>query len=345
MVSPDDKHAHRAPHLADQRAHAPHVRHGRVACLACHRVVHDQHGEPAISRRALGVVQRAALRADHRRGRPRQPRIARRRRLGHLTRGTGLEARDDRFGKHRSAAPPVQNRERLRVGAFVRDGRARGNHREVVANDVRKRQRVGVRRRGRRQKPPLDGGHVLAHGVQLVDVRARLEQPPDRVLLVLERDAVGRQGHQRRPAAREQHQQQVPGAGAAGDVQRPARAPHAAVGRHRMTGVHPLHPFRHRRVGRSHAQHCARAARRPVEEGLQHRGRCLARGHHVYRRGRRHQPAHVGRRERAGHERARIHGLQGRTRDDCQVCAEIGEVDQWTCRGSVNPDAPVTKSN
>ena len=53
----------------------------------------------------------------------------------------------------------------------------------------------------------------------------------------------------------------------------------------------------------------------------------------------------VGRGQRAGQQRAGIDGGQGRAREDVEMLAEERKGVQWTCRGSVHPDAPVTRSN
>ena len=128
--------------------------------------------------------------------RPRQARIAGRRRLAAAARPRRPRgARRPAAGKPR--APP-----RRASTASACGERARRRPRSAPTRSPRGRRRrrptppaCSVRPRARRRQPAaLDGRQMLAHGVQLVDVGARLQQPPHRLLLVVERDA-------RRPAA------------------------------------------------------------------------------------------------------------------------------------------------
>ena len=104
----------------------------------------------------------------------------------------------------------VQNLQRAREGGGVRRGGAGADHVEVVADHVGEQQRY--HRRGTRQPrqlPALDARDVLAHGVDLVDVRAAGEQQARGLLLLRERDGLGGQRQQRRGAAGDQADHQV----------------------------------------------------------------------------------------------------------------------------------------
>ncbi len=97
---------------------------------------------------------------------------------------------------------------RLRAGAGVGIGRARGDHIQRVTQHIRKDDRVDVRRgAGQREAPALDGRKTLADGVDLGDVRAAGEQLLRDTLKRGERDK--RLFKQCRAAAREQEQNGV----------------------------------------------------------------------------------------------------------------------------------------
>jgi hypothetical protein len=87
---------------------------------------------------------------------------------------------------------------------------------------------------------------------------ARFEQAAHRLLLLLERHAVGRQRHQGRAAARQQHQQQFVRAYAPRQGDGTPRAFDAAGGRQRVSAGMPLGARRRRRrPGRADAEHRA----------------------------------------------------------------------------------------
>ena len=105
-------------------------------------------------------------------------------------RSRAITARRER----RLAAAALQHGERVGERALVGNRRTRGDDREVVADDVRHRQRQRPAGARRREQPALDRRQVLADGVQLVDVGAGFQQAP-------RRSAACRRASRRRPAA------------------------------------------------------------------------------------------------------------------------------------------------
>ncbi len=97
-------------------------------------------------------------------------------------------------------------------------------------------------------RPPLDGGEVFAHRIQLVDGRARLQQQGCRLLLVLQRQPFGRRDQQRRAAARQQADQQCLPVGGARHFQDAFRARLAGCVRHRVRGFHLADDVQRQRV-------------------------------------------------------------------------------------------------
>ena len=123
----------------------------------------------------------------------RQPWIAARRRLGHVSSGSALESPDNGFGIETMTATPRQHVERRRERTVVRHGWPGRDHREVVSDDIGNREREHVSTRRERELAALDRGQMLAHGVQLVDVGPLLHQRTGRALLRLERNLRRRQ--------------------------------------------------------------------------------------------------------------------------------------------------------
>ena len=92
-------------------------------------------------------------------------------------------------------------------------------------------------------RPPLTADKCLRIGVQRGDVGARLQQRVHRGPLVFQRQGAGGHGHQRRGAAREQHDERVIGIGPLRDLDRAAsRGDTARIGQ-RMARRNPLEPF------------------------------------------------------------------------------------------------------
>jgi hypothetical protein len=82
-----------------------------------------------------------------------------------------------------------------------------------------------------------------------------------------------------------------------------------------------------------------------LHESIEHRTRRLARRDHVHGSGVAEDARDAGRGQRARQQRARIHGGQSRAREEVEMLSKERKGVQWTCRGSVHPDAPVTRSN
>src|SRR5690606_25008867 len=92
-------------------------------------------------------------------------------------------------------------------GAGVGEGRGVGNRRprgddgRVIAGNIGDEQGENARRgRGGGKTPALDGGKVLPHDVHLADGGAGGKQRTVHRLLVGKRQAIGRQGQERRAA-------------------------------------------------------------------------------------------------------------------------------------------------
>jgi hypothetical protein len=160
------------------------VRHvaGHLARLSLDRVAQDDRCAGRLSRAQGGCFQ-GVLRAGDEPGLGTgQTGIAR---LGRLLRGRF------QMGAHRRRrrnAVTLQDRARVGEAGCVRYRWTRGDAGRVVPGHIGDDQRNHPRRgRRRSQAPALDGGEVLAHTVHLRDVRARGEERPVDLLLVLER--------------------------------------------------------------------------------------------------------------------------------------------------------------
>ena len=143
------------------------------------------------------------------------------------------------FGDHRQRVLP-------RGG--VGNRRPGGDDGKVVARHVGDHQRHDARRRGGRgEASALDRREMLAHAIHLGNRRAALEQRLVDDLLFLQAHAFGRQGQQRRAAARNQRQHEI--------VSRSAPPPPSAR-------ASPLRaPRRPARDARPRRLRCARSAR------------------------------------------------------------------------------------
>ena len=150
-------------------------------------------------------------------------------------------------------------------GGGIGHGRARSDHRGIVARHVRDRQR---RHRGgvgaARQPPALDAGEVLAHGVDVADPGAGFEQGAVHGLLFGERQSGNRRNPVGRSSARHQHQHEIAGGGACGERQgafRPGKACRIGDG---MAGFHDLDDARRAAIaapGDRHARYPCRRGR------------------------------------------------------------------------------------
>ena len=258
------------------------MRRRRRARLADHGIL---DADDVIAERR-GVTRRAVHRvvppADDRRHRPREPRVAGLRRLGHVSAAAGFEPRDDRRRIRVRAAELLNDRERVRERRRVGDRRSGGDRARRVADHVGHRKAVAGAGRVRGEPASLDRGEMLAHGVQRVNIRAGAQQLRRRLALVVERHAVGRRRHQRGGAAGEQHDERLivfqPGG------QREGAAPRslAVRGRHRVSADDRLE----RRADGAGRRSCRRddesgADARPEDprRGCRHGGRGFARRH------------------------------------------------------------------
>ena len=140
----------------------------------------------------------------------------------------------------RDSAKPPHDVERVAERACVADRRPGGNHAEIVTDDVRYRERATRAGRARRQPSTFDCRQMLAHGIQRVNVGASAEQDLCRPPFVVERHVVRRHGHQRRRAAREQHQQDLVDGQCSSHRERAPSGALAVGGRQRMSAGHRL---------------------------------------------------------------------------------------------------------
>ena len=133
--------------------------------------------------------------------------------------------------------------------------RARIRHRRpgcdrggIVMRHVRYRQRhdLGGALSGAGQPAALDPRQMLADDVHLADRRARTQQRAVHLLLLCERNAVGRRDPVRRAAAGQQHQQQVVSGCLGGETQRFVGGFQSGFVGYGMAGLdHPDPPRRH----------------------------------------------------------------------------------------------------
>ena len=88
------------------------------------------------------------------------------------------------------------------VGRWITNEGATGDRRGIVADDIADDERTDLGGVGRRREPAaLDRRAVFAHGVDLIDRRARRQQRVCRRLEVGQRELPGRRGHERAAAA------------------------------------------------------------------------------------------------------------------------------------------------
>ena len=120
---------------------------------------------------------------------------------------------------------------------------------EVIAHDVRQRQRRRQAWRGCREPAAFDQRQVLAQRVQLVNVGAGQHEGPRRGLFVLEPEPLGGFGHQRRCPAGDQHHEVLARTDGPGPAQRFARRLTAPRVGKRMTAGDEVERRRHARHG------------------------------------------------------------------------------------------------
>ena len=110
----------------------------------------------------------------------------------------------------------------------------------------RQRHDLGGALAGAGQPAALDPRQMLADDVHLADRRARTQQRAVDLLLLRERNAVGRRDPVRRAAAGQQHQQQIVGGCLGGEAQRFVGGFQSGFVGHGMAGLdHPDPPRRH----------------------------------------------------------------------------------------------------
>ncbi len=220
--------------LRERLVHAAHLvgdageGRGHVARLAFDVGAHDVRGH------ALGAGF----------GRRRFKRVLRR---GDHVDGAGRDVRR-RVGEHRRAdmvghvdAPPRQNGERVARVGFRPDGRAGADHSGIVAGHVRDQPADAAGGGGgRRQTPALDRREGLAHDVHLADRRARAQERLGDRALVVQRDAIERQGQERRCAAGAEEDDEVVPGRRAGEIEDAARGRGAFRVRHWVSGLDHL---------------------------------------------------------------------------------------------------------
>ena len=275
------EHAGRARRLppAARLAGNPGVHEGRLARLALDRVAENERLEAGLARHPRRRLERPLGIRDDLHGAAGKARIARLRGL----RLPPLPPRRDGVGNRHAVT--LGHLAGVRHRRWVRDGRAGGDGRGIVAGNVRKEHRVAPRGMARRGEPTaLDPGKVLADRVHLGDVRTAREQRSVDGLLVVERHPGGGRREQRRTTPRDEAEQQVLAPEPCGEREdafgrlssrrvgdRMGRLDHLDV-----TAVHPMpvagdhDPFRGRVTARAPG----------ALDGASHGGRRLARAHH-----------------------------------------------------------------
>ena len=182
----------------------------------------------------------------------------------------------------------LQNLKRLGATAGIRHGRAAGDDAGVVTRHVADGQCHHARRcAGSGQAPALDARQMLAHAVHLANAGAAVEQGLVHCLLVGQRHAFGRQGQQRRAAARDQAQHQIVRRQPLRQRQHALCRLHAGGVGHRVRGLHQLNAFGQPRralgyvvVTRDHQTAERRVLGPQRLHGLRHRATGLAGAQH-----------------------------------------------------------------
>ena len=143
---------------------------------------------------------------------------------------------------------PRHQRAGVRQRARIRHRRSRCDRGRIVMRHVGDRQRhdLGGALSGAGQPAALDPRQMLADDIHLADRRARTQQCAVHLLLLCERNAVGRRDPVRGAAAGQQHQQQIVSGCLGGETQRFVGGFQPGFVGHGMAGLdHPDPPRRH----------------------------------------------------------------------------------------------------
>ena len=130
------------------------------------------------------------------------------------------------------------------------------------------------------QPPALDGGEMLAHGIDLADRRARAEQRAGDRLLVRKRDPRRRQGKQRRAAPGDEAEREIVRSQSLGHGEDARRGLAAAGIRHRMRRLDHLDRPRRHAVAVPGDDEAFEGTLPMIFHGLRHRRCRLAGAHH-----------------------------------------------------------------
>jgi hypothetical protein len=262
--------------------------------------VHDARLRAEAQRLHAGALERAP---DV--GEKDSPALARAHRLP-LDGGHGQDLAD--LGREERTEPvAIQEAERF---LRRRHGAERGPGRDevpAVVPEIREDERDDVRRaRGARQAPGLHARERAPDEVHLRDRRARRHQEPDRLGLVLEREARRGGRHEARAASRQEHEQETVVLQRAGDRERGAARLFASWVGVRMAAGDALVLVRELLEGRAARAHDERAVHAVAERLVsreRHRHRRLPDREERQARGREHELAPIGRGERANEDR------------------------------------------
>ncbi len=159
--------------------------------------------------------------ADHEIVGARQQWVARLDGFRYLSGRAAFEPVADRFRRAAPQSAAFEHAHCLGESRRISGGRSRTDRREIVLRHVGKDETQHARAAARpQQSPALYRREMAAHDIEFANRRARTEQRGVDRNLVRQRDRRGRSGHQRGRAATEREQQQVAGAGVAGDFER-----------------------------------------------------------------------------------------------------------------------------
>ena len=259
--------------------HGARMRDGRRSRFAQHSVLDDERMISTAQRFGRRSTHRFSAAADQAERGAKHPAIARFRRFADLAMLAGTQVPHDCRRVRGQPAESCEHRERVGKRGRVRNGRTGRNHARIVADDIGNRERP-ANAGGGRKTAPFDGRQVFADGIQRVDVRPGTKQALRRLAFVVERQPLGRNGHHRRRAARQEHKQLISIDRRLCRCSRPKRrAPRCfapAIGC-RMGALERLER-RHRRRRRGHDDSAADGAGKRTKRGPRHRLRCLTGG-------------------------------------------------------------------
>ena len=189
------------------------------------------------------AVHRVETAADDARHRSLQARIAGLRGLRNRSLESGTQVISGGLRDQLLHAEAIDVVPRVAICGRIGHGRAGADDAEIVTDDVGDCEADGWPRCRCREPSAFHGGQMFANRVQRGDVGAPLEKRVYRGSLVLERQRARRHRHQRRRAAREEHDERVGAVRALSHLERAAPRGNAARIRQRMTRLHPLQPF------------------------------------------------------------------------------------------------------